>query len=596
MESAKRSDRNSSKTPTRWGSFVFVCKVLGLRAKRWWDDRSSTVRRWPIQQSNHDAWTIRRELRSQLWTSVEESERRFELGKVQNLRVACSQLHGIVLEPGTTFSFWRQIGRASRGRGFVVGRMLQQGCVIPAIGGGLCQLSNMLYGLALMSHCEILERHAHSVKMPNAPIHDATVAWNYIDLRFRVKQRTKIVAAMSADELILEFQYDQPISTALRTTEETTSPGLAPAESCETCNETNCFRHIGKSGVQPIRETTAYIVDVYWPEFGQYVDRAKQSCDVLMLPVDGKRWKRPQYGWTTTGFARVHTAAPQTLWRAWHSRRLSAQGAERQKHLQRSAMNLAAAFADRLTPEVTRLYVSQNLLPWLWRMGAMRGRRFEVLMNSPSMQMVQETLDQCARLHPESVTAMDFRADRQLVTDELEALHAAERLITPNLWVAETMGANAYIVPRIALGKIKMKHQVSGRPRIYFPSGVLARRGAFELREALQGLDVELIVRGRSFEGNDFWKGIQLAGVGAIDEGVSAVVLPAFLLEQPRVLLDALAAGIPVIATINCGLPVMDGLTLVPVGDAAALRDAIQTRIGTQEETAWAQEETTIEA
>jgi len=569
---------------------VFACKVLGLRAKRRWDDRSAKVQRWPKHEINDDELATRCELRSPLWTSVEESERRFELGKVQNLRQACSQLNGIVLEEGAVFSFWRQIGKATRRRGFVVGRMLQQGCVIPAVGGGLCQLSNMLYGLALMSHCEIVERHAHSVKMPDAPLHDATVAWNYIDLRFRVTQRTKITATMSADELIVEFRYEQPVATDFHSLEDPQVPSGAHAQSCETCNETDCFRHIGRRRLECVRDTTAYIVDTWWPEFGQYIDSIRRPVDVMMLPLDGKQWKLPQYGWGASGFERAHTATLQTLWRAWNSRRLAAQGAGRQRHLQRSAEKLAVVFAKYLTPNVTRLCVSQNLLPWLWRMGAMRGRRFEVLMTSPPMKFVHETLDQAARMHPESLTAADFRADPQLVADVMEALHAAERLITPNAWVAGAMGDRAHLVPWIAQPKTHLKYRMQGLPRIYFPSAALARRGAFELRDALQGMDAELVVRDKSFEGENFWKGIPTLGIEALDEGVSAVVLPAFLLEQPRVLLDALAAGIPVIATPNCGLPAMDGLSMVPAGDLAALRDVIQCVLAKQGQTEYERE------
>ncbi len=89
---------------------------------------------------------------------------------------------------GQVFSFWRQVGRASRRRGFVTGRMLKEGCLVPAVGGGLCQLSNALYDAALQSGCEIVERHAHSRVVAGSAAaagRDATVAWNYVDLRFR---------------------------------------------------------------------------------------------------------------------------------------------------------------------------------------------------------------------------------------------------------------------------------------------------------------------------------------------------------------------------------------------------------------------------
>jgi glycosyltransferase involved in cell wall biosynthesis len=53
------------------------------------------------------------------------------------------------------------------------------------------------------------------------------------------------------------------------------------------------------------------------------------------------------------------------------------------------------------------------------------------------------------------------------------------------------------------------------------------------------------------------------------------VVLPAWVEHQPRRLLRALAAGVPVIATPACGLPAQPGLTLVPCGEVVALRNAI---------------------
>src|SRR6202011_3999459 len=98
---------------------------------------------------------------------------------------------------GAVFSFWKQIGRASRRRGYVTGRMLQQGCLVPATGGGLCQLSNALYQAALTSNCQITERHAHSRVVPGSAAasgRDATVAWNCVDLRFRVREPLLIEA------------------------------------------------------------------------------------------------------------------------------------------------------------------------------------------------------------------------------------------------------------------------------------------------------------------------------------------------------------------------------------------------------------------
>jgi glycosyltransferase involved in cell wall biosynthesis len=51
--------------------------------------------------------------------------------------------------------------------------------------------------------------------------------------------------------------------------------------------------------------------------------------------------------------------------------------------------------------------------------------------------------------------------------------------------------------------------------------------------------------------------------------------MPAWIEHEPRLALLALASGIPVIATNACGLPNHPLLTLVPEGDAAALKIAM---------------------
>ena len=53
------------------------------------------------------------------------------------------------------------------------------------------------------------------------------------------------------------------------------------------------------------------------------------------------------------------------------------------------------------------------------------------------------------------------------------------------------------------------------------------------------------------------------------------VVQPSVIEEQPRSLLAALAAGIPVIATPACGILPKLGITLIPENDPEALVEAI---------------------
>ena len=112
-------------------------------------------------------------------------------GKIANLRHALESLDGLVISPGQTFSFWREIGEPSRQRGFVDGPLLAGGKLVTGAGGGLCQLSNFLFWILLHAPTEVVERHHHSHDaFPDSgrtlPFGSgATVLFNWVDLRLR---------------------------------------------------------------------------------------------------------------------------------------------------------------------------------------------------------------------------------------------------------------------------------------------------------------------------------------------------------------------------------------------------------------------------
>jgi hypothetical protein len=143
-----------------------------------------------------------------IYTETDPRERELELGKVQNLRIAAASVDGITLEPGETFSFWRAAGRPAASRGYVTGRELRQGCMVPSIGGGICQLTNALSRVAHRAGMEIVERHSHTIHPPGFFIDDttdATVFWNYIDFRFRARARVRIGARLTASTLVVRL-------------------------------------------------------------------------------------------------------------------------------------------------------------------------------------------------------------------------------------------------------------------------------------------------------------------------------------------------------------------------------------------------------
>jgi vancomycin resistance protein VanW len=146
-----------------------------------------------------------------LYSDTDPSERALQLGKVQNLRIGARAIDGARLGTGEVFSFWAQVGRPTRSRGFVEGRELRQGCIIPTIAGGLCQLSNSLYRAARNGGCEIVERHGHTAPIAGSPFppgEDATVFWNYVDLRFRAPRPMIIRVRLSETDLIVRLEAD----------------------------------------------------------------------------------------------------------------------------------------------------------------------------------------------------------------------------------------------------------------------------------------------------------------------------------------------------------------------------------------------------
>ena len=149
------------------------------------------------------------EVITELYTLTDPKEQVLQLGKIQNLRVAVRQFDGITIPADGVFSFWRQMGRPSARKGFVVGRELRQGCLIPTLAGGICQLSNSLYYVAKHSGMEILERHGHTQPIEGSDFaagDDATVFWNYVDLRFRVKNPVCVRASLTASKLVVRLE------------------------------------------------------------------------------------------------------------------------------------------------------------------------------------------------------------------------------------------------------------------------------------------------------------------------------------------------------------------------------------------------------
>uniref|UniRef100_UPI0027DB3437 VanW family protein n=1 Tax=Variovorax sp. E3 TaxID=1914993 RepID=UPI0027DB3437 len=206
-------------------------------------------------------------------------------------------------------SFWRQLGRPAAWRGFVVGRELREGCVVPTLAGGLCQLSNALATVAARAGFELVEHHGHTARIEQADAADgdavdATVFWNYVDLKLRAKHAWRLEVELTDSELVLRIRARAPSASAalpvvLRRAneEEGTSPALPLARGCLSCDQTACFRHRPRIDIAP-QGLTAVLVDGWTPEFARYLQATHADAQRKQpVPLRLAFWRALAAGW-----------------------------------------------------------------------------------------------------------------------------------------------------------------------------------------------------------------------------------------------------------------------------------------------------------
>jgi len=145
----------------------------------WAQERTSTA--LPVRVARH---------RSLLMRQLGDTDMWMQHNKVTNLRIAAACTDGLVLRPGETFSFCRAVGKTTARRGFVDGMLLSNGQAMSGVGGGICQLANLLYWMVMHSSLTVVERSEHG--FDPFPDNNRVIPWgsgaaiyyNYVDLVF----------------------------------------------------------------------------------------------------------------------------------------------------------------------------------------------------------------------------------------------------------------------------------------------------------------------------------------------------------------------------------------------------------------------------
>ena len=570
------------KVPSRVDSVIFRGKTALLQIKRGLEDLISKRVARHVKISEPSELPVIATSKTPLWTEIEPEERFLVAGKIHNLRLAVRQLDGVEVPANEIFSFWKHVGRSSRFKGYVEGRELREGCIIPNIGGGLCQISNALYDAALDANFEIIERHAHTQVVTGSLAEkgrDATVFWNYVDLRFRSGKPFRIEAKLDDKNLVVRFRGEKQDAAVLHQIRRTVIQSDLP-QSCATCEMGDCHRVVDPAEHR-VFGRTAFLVDEFSPEFDCHISSTSTTKDLLFVPLDGKKFRKQNYAWTSNGFGGFRQSILVTAVRAYKSRKLAAQGKARQLNLLAMYEKLAESYARKLQFDVLHVVVQQNLLPFLWENGHLGGRTFDVLMTALPMSEIQLRLDKAHLLHPESTTLGDFRARQSLVRAETEALRHARKIVTPHSDVAELFGSRSDLIDWNIPPAKRLVPTQNNKFRVVFPAATVGRKGCYELREALRGLDVTVVLLGPQIEGFNFWQGFDTQQGGEWLADADLVILPAHVEHRPRRLLLAAANGIPVIASKACGVGNVEGIESIDAGDAALLREKILHHIAT---------------
>ena len=495
-------------------------------------------------------------------------------GKVENLRIAARLLNKIEIPAGKIFSFWKFIGNPNLNKGFVIGREIREGCIVPTRAGGLCQLSNALYDAALKAGFTIVERHKHTRVIKGSLAEqdrDATVKWNYVDLRFKSKFSFRIEIDLSADKLIVKLRSVRPDFDALSPI--ATSRPAAKLNDCFSCGNYQCFKNPGKTKIEDKSGITGFVLDERWPELNNYVSKAAAPGDSFIAPFfKHNHINIVRYTWNVPA-NKKSTVAPAAYRRALILRLFRKTNKNVFQQQLKGDQRVALAAVSKIPVAATHLVLSQNLLPFLWEQGVLGGRTFDVLMTRLPIAHLHQRLDDAHIRHPFSCTLNDFRAPQTLIDAENAALTNAAKIVTPHAEIAAIFNNKTIRLEWQKPGDLKT---VPGE-EILFPASALGRKGAYEMRRLAKELGLRITIAGNAIEEEGFWGDINTrkAGINPL-ANIALVIYPTYIEHRPGLLLRAIAAGIPVITTPASGLSSGTHITIITTGDYDALKQAVQ--------------------
>ncbi|CAG5083201.1 VanW family protein [Parvicella tangerina] len=489
-------------------------------------------------------------------------------GKIENLRIAAKALNGLEIPAEATFSFWKQIGNPNLDRNYKIGREIREGCLVPTKAGGLCQLSNALYDAALKANFEIIERHRHSkiVKGSLAEQNrDATVKWNYVDLRFRSKSAFRIEAELTATHLIVKFKAKA--KTASNSTQNIFSSTPSHLNDCHSCGNKTCIKSIFKQ--QPTH-SRAFIIESDRPEWIKFVGDQMNANDYL-IDLTGKS--------LFSNHSRNIKLNNQPLLDKVVARLQKKSDIFKEKMSQ--DLKLAKRIQKILPIEVTHITVSQDLALHFQELGVFGGRTFQILMTRLPLQQLHKRLDYAFQIHPYSPTLTNYRASDLLVELEQKILLNAHKLITTHQEIAKLHQKKTVLIDFEQSLGVSNSLVNTNRLNVLLPHSALARKGIYEVLKLQREHSFHLIIGGKSVDQNGMLDHIDYSHFDGDFSKVDLIISPTYVEHYPKLILEGLAAGIPAIVSEAVGLSKVSHqeITILETGKYELFNNALESFI-----------------
>ena len=163
-----------------------------------------------------------------LLRKLEGVDMQLQINKVTNLKIASKKIDGLIVKPGEEFSFWNLVGNATKSKGYKEGLVISNSKMKTGVGGGLCQMANMIHWLVLHTPLTVTELHHHSDALfpdvkRRVPFGTGTsISYKALDYRFKNTTKYPIQIRVWLDETFLygEIRCDVPLNKKYKIIEE----------------------------------------------------------------------------------------------------------------------------------------------------------------------------------------------------------------------------------------------------------------------------------------------------------------------------------------------------------------------------------------